>query len=82
MLVDNLEIRRINSEYLQRDYITDVISFHYHEVSEFRDALSRPSLEGTILLFTKDYRTIQRLNVKLVRVSTDIGSWIITYTWF
>ena len=50
VLVDNLEIRRINSEYLQRDYITDVISFHYHEVSEFRDALSRPSLEGTCIV--------------------------------
>tara|TARA_B100000575_G_scaffold294548_1_gene311423 strand:- start:6812 stop:7270 length:459 start_codon:yes stop_codon:yes gene_type:complete len=48
VIVDEAEIRRINSEYLQRDYITDIISFHYHETSKFMDSSSRPLLEGTI----------------------------------
>ena len=31
VLVDEEEIRRINREYLQKDYVTDIISFHYHD---------------------------------------------------
>ena len=66
VLVDVVEIKRINSEYLQRDYITDIISFHYHEASELSDALSRPSLEGTMYCcLPRIIEQSRELNVKL-----------------
>ena len=48
VLVDEEEIRRINREYLQKDYVTDIISFHYHDTNETKDTLITPSLEGTM----------------------------------
>ena len=48
VLVDETEIKRINREYLNKDYVTDIISFHYHDRSEYSDKLKIPSLEGTM----------------------------------
>ena len=48
VLVDEEEIRRINREYLQKDYVTDIISFHYHDSNETKDILITPALEGTM----------------------------------
>lgn len=42
--VDEEEIVRINKEHLNRDYVTDVISFHYHEPNSTED------LEGTVVM--------------------------------
>lgn len=39
--VDENEIVRINNEHLQRDYITDIISFQYHEKNSEK-------IEGTL----------------------------------
>ena len=66
VLVDEIEIRRINSEYLKRDYITDIISFHYHEESESMDSLNRTCLEGTIYCcLPRIIEQSRELNVKL-----------------
>lgn len=48
VLVDEEEIRRINREYLQKDYVTDIISFHYHDSNETKDTSMIPALEGTM----------------------------------
>jgi rRNA maturation RNase YbeY len=42
--VEEDDIVRINKEHLNRDYITDVISFHYHEKE------STENLEGTVVM--------------------------------
>jgi len=43
VFVDEVEIRRINREYLNHDYVTDIITFPYHGVEEVS-----PLLEGTL----------------------------------
>ena len=43
VFVDETEIRRINREYLDHDYVTDIITFPYHNAAE-----DLPSLEGTL----------------------------------
>ncbi len=48
VLVDEDEIRRINREYLQKDYVTDIISFHYHDSGETLNTQSTAALEGTM----------------------------------
>lgn len=48
VLVDETEIKRINREYLNKDYVTDIISFHYHDRSDYVYKLKSPSLEGTM----------------------------------
>lgn len=42
VFVDEIEIVRINKQYLDRDYITDVISFRYDEKEDSQ------SIEGTL----------------------------------
>ena len=43
VLVDETEIKRINREYLNKDYVTDIISFHYHDRSDYVYKLKSPS---------------------------------------
>ena len=43
--VDESEIVRINKEHLDRDYITDIISFRYDDGAESED---KNSIEGTL----------------------------------
>ncbi|MFD2532384.1 rRNA maturation RNase YbeY [Gracilimonas halophila] len=43
--VDESEIVRINEEHLDRDYITDIISFRYDDGAESED---KSSIEGTL----------------------------------
>lgn len=40
VFVDEEKIIEVNKEYLSKDYITDIISFHYHEKGE--------DIEGTL----------------------------------
>jgi probable rRNA maturation factor len=43
VLVDETEIKKIN-----REYLNDIISFHYHDRSDYVYKLKSPSLEGTM----------------------------------
>ncbi|MDZ7720612.1 MAG: rRNA maturation RNase YbeY [Balneolaceae bacterium] len=45
--VDEKEIVEINKKYLQRDYVTDIISFNYNDDAEPSDS-SKKSIEGTL----------------------------------
>jgi len=45
--VDEKEIIEINKKYLQREYVTDIISFHYNEAENISEASKEP-IEGTL----------------------------------
>tara|TARA_Y200000002_G_scaffold381761_1_gene396704 strand:+ start:3118 stop:3576 length:459 start_codon:yes stop_codon:yes gene_type:complete len=68
VLVDEEEIRRINREYLQKDYVTDVISFHYHDSNETKYTLITPALEGTM------YCCLPRIIEQSTELDVDVST--------
>ena len=68
VLVDEKEIRRINREYLQKDYVTDVISFHYHDSNETKYTLITPALEGTM------YCCLPRIIEQSTELDVDVST--------
>lgn len=47
VFVDEQEIVRINSEHLDRDYVTDIISFRYDDGID-QDVIDNTAIEGTL----------------------------------
>jgi rRNA maturation RNase YbeY len=62
--VDEENIVEINQKYLERDYVTDIISFNYHDEDEPSDS-TKKRIEGTL------YCCAPRIAEQSVEVESD-----------